>query len=292
MNIISRHKLWFGLSLAVMAVGLVFALTRGLNIGIDFTGGTMMHVEMGQVVEVKAVEESLKEFDLTPEIIHAGKDKNEIIIRTKQDLNNKERKDIFLVLQKDFNLEDNAVISAEQFGPSIGNEIRTKAVYGVLSACVFMLIYIAFRFEIVFGISAVLALVHDVLILFSVYAIFYIPVDTSFIAAVLTVVGYSINDTIVVFDRIRENIRFLKKNAYGELADRSISETITRSINTSLTTLMVIAAMYFLGVESIRNFAFPLLVGIGAGTYSSIFIASPIWALWKMRRRPGAYNRA
>ncbi len=121
-------------------------------------------------------------------------------------------------------------------------------------------------------------------VLLAVYAIFYIPVDTSMIAAVLTVVGYSINDTIVIFDRIRENARFLKKNAYDDLAEQSIMSTLARSINTSLTTLVVIFVMYLLGVESIRNFTFPLLIGIAAGTYSSIFIASPIWAMVKMRR--------
>lgn len=285
MIIVSRSKIWFGFSLAIMVIGLVFALVRGINVGIDFTGGTMMQFDMGKTVEVKAVEKSLAQWELSPEILHAGKDKSEIIVRTKKDLKNDVRTEIFEALKKDFNLSDTAFISAEQFGPSIGKEIRMKAVYGILAACFFMLLYIWFRFEIVFGVAAMISLVHDVFILLAVYAIFYIPVDTTLIAAVLTVVGYSINDTIVIFDRIRENARFLKKNAYDELADQSINSTLARSINTSLTTLIVIFVMYLLGVESIKNFSFPLLVGIGAGTYSSIFIASPIWALWKMRQK-------
>lgn len=285
MIVVKRSKIWFGISLAFMIVGLVFAMFRGINVGIDFTGGTMMQFDMGRTVEVSEVKQTLEQFKLAPEVLHAGKNKTEIIVRTKVDLNNAMRTDIFKAMKVQFKLEDGALISAEQFGPSIGKEIRMKAVYGILSACFFMLLYIWLRFEIVFGVAAMISLVHDVLILLAVYAIFYIPVDTSLIAAVLTVVGYSINDTIVIFDRIRENARFLKKNAYDDLADESINKTLARSINTSFTTLIVIFVMYALGVESIRNFAFPLMVGIATGTYSSIFIASPVWALWKMRKK-------
>lgn len=285
MIVVARSKIWFGLSLAIMILGLAFAMFRGINVGIDFTGGTMMQFDMGRTVEVAEVESSLEKFQLAPEILHAGKDKTEIILRTKTDLNNDVRMEIFQALKAQFNLEDDALVSAEQFGPSIGKEIQMKAVYGIMAACFFMLIYIWLRFEITFGIAAIISLVHDVFILLAVYAIFYIPVDTSLIAAVLTVVGYSINDTIVIFDRIRENARFLKKNAYDELADQSINSTLGRSINTSLTTLIVIFVMYLLGVESIKNFAFPLLIGIAAGTYSSIFIASPVWAILKMRQK-------
>lgn len=285
MIVVARRKIWFAFSLSIMIIGLAFAMFRGINVGIDFTGGTMMQFDMGKTVEVKAVEETLKPFALAPEVLHAGKDKTEVIVRTKKDLNNALRMQIFEAMQKDFSLKDNALISAEQFGPSIGKEIRMKAIYGILASCVFMMIYIWLRFEIVFGVAAIISLVHDVFILLAVYAIFYIPVDTSLIAAVLTVVGYSINDTIVIFDRIRENARFLKKNAYDDLADQSINNTLSRSINTSATTLIVIFMMYLLGVESIKNFAFPLLVGIAAGTYSSIFIASPIWAMIKMKQK-------
>lgn len=288
MIVVSRSKIWFSISLSIMIIGLVFAMVRGINVGIDFTGGTMMQFDMGRTVEVPSVEKTLEQFKLAPEILHAGANKTEIVVRTKVDLNNDLRMKIFQAMKTDFKLGDAALISAEQFGPSIGKEIQTKAIYGILTACFFMMIYIWFRFEVVFGVAAMISLVHDVLILLAVYAIFYIPVGTSFIAAVLTVVGYSINDTIVIFDRIRENARFLRKNAYDELADRSINSTLSRSINTSLTTLIVIFVMYLLGVESIRNFAFPLLVGIATGTYSSIFIGSPIWAMWKMRKRAQA----
>jgi preprotein translocase SecF subunit len=150
-----------------------------------------------------------------------------------------------------------------------------------------ILIYISFRFEWKFGIAAIAALIHDVLIMLVVYSIAQIAINASFIAAILTIVGYSINDTIVVFDRIRENKKHTKKIDYNDLVNRSISETMVRSINTSLTTLVTILALYILGVPAIKDFALPLVVGIIAGTYSSIFIASPLWVLLDQKLKTG-----
>jgi len=154
----------------------------------------------------------------------------------------------------------------------------------VIIATIGMLIYITFRFQLSYGISAILALTHDVLFVLAIYAIFRIPLNSPFVAAMLTVVGYSINDTIVVFDRIRENMKHAKRNTYEEVADNSIKQTIRRSINTSLTTLLAITALYVFGVEAIKDFTLPLLTGIMVGTYSSIFIASPIWVLIKRKK--------
>ncbi len=285
MHIMSKRKIWFSLSLAIILVGLVFGLSRGLNIGIDFTGGTIMQVHMGKVVEVQAVEDSIAAFKLAPEIIHSGVEKKDIIIRTKTNLVNADRNKVFDALQKDFNLDEKALISVEQLGPAVGQEIEMKAIYGILASCICILAYITFRFEIIFGLATVVALLHDVFIVLAIYAIFYIPIDISFIAAVLTVLGYSVMDTVVIFDRIRENVRFLKKNNYDELADLSIMETLRRSLITSGITTIVIALLYVYGVESIKNFTFPLMVGIIAGTYSSICIASPIWSFIKKRQK-------
>lgn len=148
-----------------------------------------------------------------------------------------------------------------------------------------MLIYVSFRFEFSYGIASIIALVHDVIILICAYAVFRVPVNSPFVAAVLTVVGYSINDTIVVFDRIRENMKHAKKNDYASIANQSISQTISRSINTSLTTLVAIISLYVIGVEAIKDFTLPLIVGMAAGTYSSIFIASPAWVLIKQKTK-------
>ncbi len=279
LNTMKHYKLWFAFSGAVILLGFVMMLFNGLNLGIDFTGGTMLQVEIGKEVSVAEITDIIKPFDLNPDIVHSGEDKTEVVIKTKASLDNALRKEVFGALKEAYGLEDSALKSAEQFGPSMGKEIRNRAIASVLIASVVMLIYISIRFETVFGIAAIIALFHDVLFLISIYAIFGITVNSSFIAAVLTIVGYSINDTIVVFDRVRENVKRDKTKEHFDIINTSISQTMTRTLNTSLTTLIVIGSLYVLGVTSIKEFAFPLFVGISVGTYSSIFIASPAWAL-------------
>ena len=284
-------KIWSIISLSVIVIGLAFAMISGVNLGIDFTGGTMMHFEMDQVVQMEDISEIIEPFDLSPDIIHAGLDNTEIIIKTKESLNNTERMKVFNAVAEVYNLDSSHFLEAEQFGPSIGDEIQSKALTSILIASVGMLIYITLRFELIYGITSIIALIHDVLILLSVYTIFKIPINSSFIAAVLTIVGYSINDTIVVFDRVRENVKLIKKGTYAYIADVSLRQTLTRSINTSLTTLLVIGSLYVLGVESIKEFAFPLMAGVLVGTYSSIFIASPLWAFIKDRKNVKRYKK-
>lgn len=279
MKIIEKYKIWFSTSLLIMLVGLVVILTRGLNYGIDFTGGTMLQVDLGQKIGVSEIEKVIAPFDLKPEIVHVGEAKTEVMIKTTQALETSKRDEVFASLAKAYNLKPEAFVSSEQFGPAVGAELQQKALVAILIASAGMLAYITFRFQFVFGISAIMALVHDIFILISVYAIFRIPVNSPFIAAILTVVGYSINDTIVVFDRIRERTKEKKKESYADIANDSIKSTLARSINTSLTTVIVISGLYIFGVESVKNFALPLIVGISVGTFSSIFIASPIWAL-------------
>ncbi|PAB60900.1 protein translocase subunit SecF [Anaeromicrobium sediminis] len=281
MKVIEKSKVWFGLSTAIIVLGLIMGMISGFNLGIDFTGGTMMQIHMGKTVPVDEIKDTIKEFELDADVIHAGTNKEEIILKTKKDLNSESRQEVFNKIKETYNLKDEDFRQAEQFGPSIGKEIQSKAIQSILIASVLMLIYISFRFEFKFGVAAILTLIHDILVVLALFAIFKIPINNSFVAAMLTIVGYSINDTIVVFDRIRENIRFLKKKNYGLLVNESISQTIVRSINTSVTTLMTITFLYILGVESIKEFALPLVLGVGVGTYSSIFIASPIWVMWK-----------
>lgn len=291
MKIAENYKIWFGISIGVMIIGLVMALVSGVNLGIDFTGGTMMQFDIGREFNLEEIKEITSKFDLDEDIIYAGKNKQEVIIKTKKDLSNKERMEIFNEFKEKFGLEDSAFRQAQQFGPAVGQEIKNKAMLSIIIASVGMLIYITFRFTFKFGVAAIIALIHDVLIVLSLYSILKIPVNNPFIAAMLTIVGYSINDTIVVFDRVRENVKFMKKASYFEIANKSIKQTLTRSINTSLTTLLVIGSLYIFGVESIKEFSLPLLAGILTGTYSSIFIASPVWALWKNyeKRRNGYY---
>ncbi len=173
------------------------------------------------------------------------------------------------------------ISSEDKVSATVGAELWRNAITAVVIAALLMLVYITFRFELLSGLSAVLALVHDLLIMLSIYAIFQLPVGTSFIAALLTILGYSINATIVVFDRIRENTRYLKKESFKEIANKSIWQSMTRAINTSVTTLLTIVMVYILGVTSVRQFALPIIIGIICGTYSSVFLASSFWTMFR-----------
>lgn len=290
-NITEKYKLWFAISALIILLGVVMIFVRGFNEGIDFTGGTMIQVDLGRTISVSDIQDAIDEFDLNAEIVHAGEERNEVIIKTGLSLNNDERMAIVQALKTSFGEETTEFRGANQFSPNIGAEIRGRALLSVAFASLLMLLYISIRFEPIFGVSAVIALVHDVMILLSIYAIFGLTINQSFIAAILTVVGYSINDTIVVFDRVRENVGREKNKSHFEIANLSISQTIVRTLNTSLTTLLVIGALFIFGTSTIREFAFPLLAGVLVGTYSSIFIANPVWALLRTHiKQKGAYG--
>ncbi|WXR61267.1 protein translocase subunit SecF [Peptostreptococcaceae bacterium AGR-M142] len=286
MKIIEKKKIWFSLSIAIMIIGLALSLTRGLNYGIDFTGGTQIEINVHKEFSVDEVREITNKYDKDMSINKIG-DKKEIVqLKTREDLDSKKREELFNSFKEKYNLTEANPEKVDQFGPSVGDEIKNKALVSVIIATIGILIYLSFRFELSYGVAAVIALVHDVLIVLAVYAIFNIPVNAPFVAAMLTVVGYSINDTIVVFDRIRENLKYNKKKSpYMEVANESIGQTISRSINTSLTTLVAIGSLYFLASESIKDFLLPLIGGVLTGTYSSIFIASPIWVLIKNKKK-------
>ncbi|WP_026893962.1 protein translocase subunit SecF [Clostridiisalibacter paucivorans] len=283
MDIIKHKNKFFILSFVVIVIGLFTMVSRGLNYGIDFTGGTMLQIDLGKEVSVNEIREIVDKIDKDADIIHVGDQKNEIMIKTKLDLDNNERMDLFNEFKEKYGLKQETPEQSQTFQPAIGDEIQNKAILSILIATIGMLIYITFRFEFKFGVAAVVALMHDVLVALAVYALLRVPVNSSFVAAILTIVGYSINDTIVVFDRIRENTKLIKRGKYAELVNTSISQTIVRSINTSFTTLLAIACLYIFGVEAIKDFALPLIVGVLVGTYSSIFIASPVWYLLKKR---------
>lgn len=285
MKIVENKKIWFAISIVIIAIGFICIIARGLNLGIDFTGGSLLEIELHQEVEVSEIREILEQYDKGANISLLGPDKTIVQIRSIEDFDRNSREEIFNQFKVAYNLEENEPLRTEQFGPAIGKEIQKKAFIAILLSAIGMLIYITFRFEWRFALAAIIALSHDILVLISVYAIFRIPINNPFVAAMLTILGYSINDTIVIFDRIRENLKFMKKYNYAQVANDSINDTISRSINTSLTTLVTIVALYFLSVEQIREFALPLIVGVIAGTYSSVFIASPIWVMLKEKQR-------
>lgn len=277
LQVTKNSKRWYSISVIIIVVGLLAGTFGGFNLGIDFSGGTMIHINMNHQAEVADIKDTIKEYDLNETIVHVGNEKQEIIIKTKKSLSNAERSEIFDAIASQYDLTQEDLLAADQFSPAIGNEIREKALIAVLVASIGMLIYITVRFEIKFAVAAIIALIHDIGLMIVFYGIFRIPINSPFIAAILIVVGYSINDTIVVFDRIRENIRINKKMKHDKIVDMSINQTLSRSINTSATTLIAILCIYIFGVESIREFTLPLIAGVLSGTYSSIFIASPVW---------------
>lgn len=290
-DFVKYFKIFIAISLIIIVIGLSFAIFAGFNEGIDFTGGTLIQIDFGKKVPIDELREMTDDLDKSASIIHAGDEHHQVIIKTSKSLNNDERIEFFNKFKEKYSLSNDALINQESFMPSIGGETQLKALISVIIATIGMLIYISLRFEFKFGIAAITALVHDVLIAISVYAIFRLPINSSFIAAILTIVGYSINDTIVVFDRIRENIKTMRKATYGEIVNESVNRTITRSINTSITTLLAITSLYIVGVESIKEFALPLIIGVLAGTYSSIFVASPVWyMLIKKKGNINYYN--
>lgn len=276
-SFIKYGKIYYIVTLIVVILGLSVGVIRGFNFGIDFTGGTMLHMDMGREVSEKEIIKVLKENEITAEIGYAGDTNNEVIIKTTQALDSQQRIALQADMFKVFKIDKESILTFELFGPSVGDLLKKNAIKAVLIASVCMLIYIIIRFEWKFGVASIAGVFHDMLLLFAFYGLFHIPINNPFIAAVLTVVGYSINDTIVVFDRIRENLGIMKKTRIEELIDKSINQTLVRSIMTSVTTVLVIIPLFILGGDTIRQFTLPLIIGIVSGCASSVFICSPIY---------------
>ena len=272
-KIVEKKKIWFSISLTVILLGLVLLFTRGLNFGIDFKGGTKLQIELGEKLDTAALDEIIKKYDSSASCKIVNNTQYEIKSTALDETTTSE---LLKEIKETFGLDDTALVEQNQIGGAVGKELTRKSLIA-------MLIYIAIRFQLAFGVAAIIALLHDVLVTLTVYLVFDINVNTPFIAAMLTIVGYSINDTIVVFDRIRENSKGMRRSNYTEIADKSINQTLSRSINTSLTTLVIIGAVNVF-VPSVREFAFPLFIGIAVGAYSSIFIASPLWVLIKEKK--------
>ncbi len=278
-HVLKHRKIYYIVSVVIILCGFVVGGIRGFNYGIDFTGGTTMTVDMGKQVEFSEVQDILDEFDAeNVSFVYGGDDNSQIIIKTTTFYDNDARAEIFDAMQEKFGCEDDGLIASEQFGPAVGDELKANAVKAVLIAALCMLIYIVVRFrKIPFGVASLAGVFHDVLIVIAFYGIFHVTINNPFIAGILTVVGYSINDTIVIFDRIRENLGLTKKRDLMELTDTSVNQVLGRSLMTSATTLIVMIPMYIMVSESIRQFILPLMVGVIVGAASSIFICSPLY---------------
>ena len=285
-DIAGRAKIWFVISLLVIIPGIISMATRGLNFGIDFTGGTIIDLKFEQPVEISKVRESLKPFGLDGATIQLSGETSDVasstdvMIRT-IDLEENQRKDVMAGIKS--SVGNYEVMREEKVGATIGGELIFNAVMALVISWVLIILYIAYRFEFKFGFAAIVALIHDILIVLAFFSFTQKQVDSSFVAALLTIVGYSINDTIVIFDRIRENLKlhFRRGGNVGELVNKSIYQTLTRSLYTVFTCLFTTFALYFFGGETTKDFAFALIVGFSSGCYSSIFIAGPLWLTFR-----------
>jgi preprotein translocase subunit SecF len=275
---VRHHLTAFVLSLAFILGSVATLVGNGLNFGIDFRGGTLIEVSAPEDIDIAALRGRLNAMQLGEVQIQLFGAPNDALIRVAEapdavsaqsDLNNVAR--IRAELEQDFEIR-----RVEIVGPQVSRELIESGITAVLVAIASMLIYIWFRFEWQFSVGAVLALVHDVVLTLGVFSILQLDFNLSILAAILTIVGYSMNDTVVVYDRVRENLRKFKKMELGSLLDLAINETLSRTVMTSVTTLLALTALYIFGGEVIRGFTFAMIWGVFIGTYSSIFIAAPL----------------
>lgn len=310
-NIIAQRNYWFGLSLAVIIAGAVALIAHhGLALGLSFTGGSTIDVKFQKSVTESEVRDALRTLDLSRigeefraqyAPIEAGQESlqlaskvgdaapnDRVLISTQTAIN--DPGPIYDALDRVGLAVDRGQSQITSVGPSLSKEYLSRSLWALVIALVLQLLYIAFRFgnQLRYGIVADIALIHDVLVMVGIYAIANRKADDAFLAALLTVIGYSVMDSIVIFDRIRENGRLMPDTPYDQMVNTSLLQTMTRSVNTLATVLITLLALFFFGGDTLKNFAFALLVGVTSGAYSSIFIASPLlvlWKNWETRRR-------
>ncbi len=281
-DIVGHRKIWYAFSLTIIIAGIICMFVKGFNLGIDFTGGTIIDLQFQKPVQINTVRSIMGSYDLADSQIQLSGVANSatagsnVMIRTK-DLPQKEREAIMVAMQE--KLGNYKVLREEKVGAVIGKELVMNAVWATLISWLLIIAYVSYRFEFKFGLAAILALVHDTLVVLSIFSLTQKQIDSSFVAAILTIIGFSVNDTIVIFDRIRENLKlhFRRGGDIEELANRSIYQTLTRSIYTVTTVLVTTIALYFFGGDTTKNFAFALIIGFAFGSYSSIFTATPLW---------------
>lgn len=275
-----KRKIYYIITLVLIIASIATGLIRGYNFGIDFTGGTLMQIEMGKEIKISEINDILSDQKIDGNVTHAGDGNTQIIIKTTDSMESDTRTALMSALKEKYGVTDDAVLSIENIGPSVGETLKSSAFKATAIAIVLMLIYIAVRFMWKYGIAAIIALANTVLLVIGFYGVFHISINSPFIAAILTILGYGINDTIVIFDRIRENTdNSARRSANGlaPLVDLSIKQTLGRSIMTSLTTVIVMVPLLIFCGDTIRSFILPILVGVICSTCSSIFIATSVW---------------
>lgn len=288
-QIIKNFKIFGIISILICAAGLAGLLSMPFgaqlfNLSIDFVGGTQMEFNMKQTVTQEVANEVSKLYQETTGVkgtVTAAGDTSEQAVIRSTSIDSETRDKVIEAMEKQFSLTDDDLYKNEDVSPSVGNDLKAAAILTAIITIILMLLYIAFRFELASGLAAVVCLVHDLCVMMTIFVIFRIPVTVNFIAAALTILGYSINASIIVFDRIRENLRTAGKEAFEDVAERSVWQTMGRTINTTVTTLLTVGMIYILGVTSLKEFTLPLIVGIVAGAYSSIFLSSALWGKFR-----------
>ncbi|MGL5231275.1 MAG: protein translocase subunit SecF [Cetobacterium sp.] len=286
-EVIKHSKKWITLSTISFIIFLGMFLVKGLNYGIDFTGGSLIQLNYANNITLTDINKELDELAVeipqlssTARKVQVSQADNNVIIRTAE-MSDKETERLLTNLQT---LGDYKLERAEKVGATIGEELKTSAIYALTIGGLLIVLYITMRYEFKFAIAGILTLLHDVTAALGVIALLGYEVDTPFIAAILTILGYSINDTIIIYDRIRESLRKKSDLTFGEVLNKSLNQVLVRSINTSVTTLLALVAILVFGGDSLRTFTTTLLVGIGVGTYSSIYISTPLVYLFEKKR--------
>jgi len=285
-NLVQHRKIWYIISLLVILPGLISMVTQGFNLGIDFTGGNLVEVRLEQGVKIEQVRSVVEELDYAAANNIQQSGTSNYLIRTRE-LTEEESATLISTLKQ--KVGEVTLLRNDRVGPVIGKELTMNAIWSLLIAAALMLVYISYRFEFKQGVATIIAMLHDLVVVLGVFSIFQIEIDSTFVAAILTIIGYSINDTIVIFDRIRENLRMRKKGeALEDLVNISLWQTMVRSLNTGMSVLFVLLTLYLLGGTTLQHFVLALLVGVVSGTYSSMFNASPLWVDFKRMEHKAA----
>ncbi len=278
-DLIGKRKIWYSFSILIVLAGLISVAVQGLNLGIDFTGGTLIEIAFENDVDVTELRNAIANFEDHSSTVQEAGDGG-FNIRTS--ITTKEGSDALMrMLTETFG--ENTVNRNELVGPTIGRELTLSAVLALLIASILMIVYISIRFQFLFGVTSIITLLYDAFTVLAIFSIFQLEIGSSFIAAILTVIGYSINATIVIFDRVRENMPLYKRADFDLMVNDSIMQTLARSINTNLTTVVTLLALMIFGGETTRVFVTGLLIGILSGAYSSVFISAPLYRDLKVR---------
>ena len=287
LDFIGKRKVAFAISVTLILIGLFSLVVKGgPSYGVDFAGGTLVQLRFTENTSPEQIKELLK-----PNVLNAatvqqfGDQANEFLIRAKEANKDGLRGSILKALGDHYGAENVDMRRIEMVGPQVGKDLRQQGLMAVVYAMIGILVYVTWRFELVFAVGAIIALLHDVLLTLGAFSLFGKEIDLPVIAAFLAIVGYSLNDTIIVYDRIRENTGKYISSGFIYTVNRSINETLSRTILTSSTTLLVVLALFIFGGGVIHNFAFALLVGVIVGTYSSVFVASPLLISWNERKK-------